>query len=117
MEHQLSSIENSNMDEVSNQFHKLYFNVDVAERKGDRGNQEVIQCYFWFGKALSGRLAVLLKSNPPQTAHTKLNKEVKEKLPKNTKDTMVRKRTIFSVKLVKIKLSGLNLLLHLVFQI
>ena len=109
------------MDEVSNQFHKLYFNVDVAERKGDRGNQEVIQCYFWFGKALSDRLAVLLKSNPPQTAHTKLNKEVKEKLLGNTKDAMVHKRTekfmIFSVKLVKIKLSGSNLLLHPVFQI
>jgi len=110
------------MDEVSNQFHKLYFNVDVAERKGDRGNQEVIQCYFWFGKALSDRLAVLLKSNPPQTAHTKLNKEVKEKLPKNTKDTMVRKRTdtarkiydIFS-KIGEDKIKRIKLL-HLVFQ-
>jgi len=44
-------------------------------------------------KALSERLAILLQSNPPQTAHTKLNKEVKEKLPKNANNGMVRKRT------------------------
>ena len=34
-----------------------------------------------------------MQSNPPQTAHTELNKEVKEKLPKNVNKGMVRKRT------------------------
>lgn len=34
-----------------------------------------------------------MQSNPPQTAHTKLNKEVKEKLPENANNGMVRKRT------------------------
>ena len=44
-------------------------------------------------KALSERLAILLQSNPPQTAHTILNEEVKEKLPGNVNKGMVRKRT------------------------
>ncbi|CAB5392425.1 unnamed protein product [Rhizophagus irregularis] len=85
--------EDSDMREVSNQFHKLYYEIDDAEKNGDRANRDLVSFYFRFGKALSERLAILLQSNPPQTAHTKLNKEVKEKLPKNANNGMVRKRT------------------------
>ena len=53
----------------------------------------MVHFYFQFGKALSRRLAILLQSNPPQTAHTILNEEVKEKLPGNVNKGMVRKRT------------------------
>ncbi|RIB00531.1 hypothetical protein C2G38_2256643 [Gigaspora rosea] len=94
--------ETTNIGEISNQFHKLYYDVDIAEKKGDQENQEVVQCYFRFGRALSERLAVLLKNNPPQTAHTKLNKEVKEKLPEKTKDAIVRKRTDMARKIYDI---------------
>ncbi|CAB4444609.1 unnamed protein product [Rhizophagus irregularis] len=45
---------------------------------GDKANRELVRFYFQFGKALSKRLAILLQSNLPQTAHTRLNKEVKE---------------------------------------
>ncbi|GET01908.1 hypothetical protein GLOIN_2v1734378 [Rhizophagus clarus] len=40
-------------------------------------------------KVLSERLAILLQSNPPQMAYTKLNKEVKEKLPENVNKHMI----------------------------
>ncbi|PKY52687.1 hypothetical protein RhiirA4_497243 [Rhizophagus irregularis] len=56
----------------------LYYDIDVAEMSGDKANRELVRFYFQFGKALSKRLAILLQSNLPQTAHTRLNKEVKE---------------------------------------
>jgi len=85
--------EGSDMKKVSNQFHKLYYEIDDAEKNGNRTNRDLVSFYFCFGKALSERLAILLQSNPPQTAHTKLNKEVKEKLPENANNGMVCKRT------------------------
>ncbi|RIA78982.1 hypothetical protein C1645_841895 [Glomus cerebriforme] len=85
--------EGSDMKNVSNQFHKLYYEIDDAEKNGDRTNRDLVRFYFRFGKALSERLAILLQSNLPQTAHTKLNKEVKEKLPENANNGMVHKRT------------------------
>ncbi len=73
--------ESSDMGEVSNQLHKLYYNIDIAETNGDKANRDLVRFYFQFGKALSRQLAILLQSNLPQTAHTILNEEVKEKLP------------------------------------
>ncbi|CAG8734941.1 2544_t:CDS:2, partial [Funneliformis caledonium] len=80
--------EDSDMRKVSNQFHKLYYEIDDTEKNGDRTNRDLVRFYFRFGKALSERLAILLQSNPSQTAHTKLNKEVKKKLLKNTNNGM-----------------------------
>src|SRR2546430_16994131 len=80
------------MGEVSSQLHKLYYDVDVAETSGDKANRDLVRFYFQFGKGLSVRLAILLQSNPPQTVHTKLNIEVKEKL-ENVNKGMLRKRT------------------------
>ncbi len=85
--------ESSDMGEVLNQLHKLYYNIDIAETNGDKANRDLVHFYFQFGKALSRRLAILLQSNPPQTAHTILNEEVKEKLLGNVNKDMVRKRT------------------------
>jgi hypothetical protein len=59
-----------NMQDVSNQLHKMYYDIDVAEKKEDQANRDVVLNYFRFGKALSERLAVLLRKKPPQTAHT-----------------------------------------------
>ncbi|PKK62564.1 hypothetical protein RhiirC2_759422 [Rhizophagus irregularis] len=73
------------MEDVSNQLHKLYYDIDVAEKKGDQTNRDAVLNYFRFGKALSERLAKLMQKNPPQTAHTKLNDEVRERLPKHVK--------------------------------
>ena len=81
------------MRKVSNQFHKLYYEIDDAEKNENQTNRDLVRFYFRFEKALSERLAILLQSNSPQMAHTKLNKEVKEKLPKNANNGMVRKRT------------------------
>ncbi|CAG8536557.1 14702_t:CDS:2 [Funneliformis caledonium] len=78
-----ASPEDSNMRKVSNQFHKLYYKIDDAEKNRNRTIRDLVCFYFRFGKALSEQLAILLQSNSPQTAHTKLNKEIKEKLPKN----------------------------------
>ena len=44
----------------------------------------------------------IAQEQPPQTAHTKLNKEVKEKLPEKTKDAIVRKRTDMARKIYDI---------------
>src|SRR3954466_14344930 len=85
--------EKSDMRKVSNQFHKLYYGVDDAEKNGDQTNRDLVSFYFHFGKALSERLAILLQSNSLQIAHTKLNKEVKEKLSENANNDMVHKRT------------------------
>ncbi|PKK78266.1 hypothetical protein RhiirC2_730174, partial [Rhizophagus irregularis] len=85
--------EDSDMRKVLNQFHKLYYEIDDAEKIGDRTNRDLVRFYFRFGRALSERLAILLQSNPSQTVHTKLNKEVKEKLPENANNGMVCKRT------------------------
>ncbi|CAG8684449.1 13108_t:CDS:10, partial [Funneliformis caledonium] len=71
--------EDSDMREVSNQFHKLYYEIDDAEKNEDRANRDLVHFYSQFKKALSERLAILLQSNPSQTAHTKLNKEAIEK--------------------------------------
>jgi len=81
-----------NMQDVSNQLHKMYYDIDVAEKKGDQANRDVVLNYFRFGKALSERLAVLLQKKPPQTAHTDLNSEVQDKLPDHMNKSMVRKR-------------------------
>ena len=81
-----------NMEDVSNQLHKLYYDIDVAEKKGDQTNRDAVLIYFRFGKALSERLAVLLQKKPPQTAHTDLNSEVQDKLPDYVKKSLVRKR-------------------------
>ncbi|CAI2182259.1 4637_t:CDS:10, partial [Funneliformis geosporum] len=77
-----------NMQDVSNQLHKMYYDIDVAEKKGDQANRDVVLNYFRFGKALSERLAVLLQKKPPQTAHTDLNSEVQDKLPDHMNKSM-----------------------------
>ncbi|RGB24036.1 hypothetical protein C1646_773650 [Rhizophagus diaphanus] len=59
-----------NMQDISNQLHKIYYDIDVAEKKGNQANRNVVLNYFRFGKALSERLAVLLQKKPSQTAHT-----------------------------------------------
>ncbi|CAB5369567.1 unnamed protein product [Rhizophagus irregularis] len=84
--------ESLNMQDVSNQLHKMYYDIDVAEKKGDQANRDVVLNYFRFGKALSERLSVLLQKKPPQTAHTDLNSEVQDKLPDHVNRSMVRKR-------------------------
>jgi hypothetical protein len=81
-----------NMEDVSNQLHKLYYNIDVAEKKGDQTNRDAVLNYFHFGKALSEHLAKLMQKNPPQTAHTKLNEEVRERLSTRVEKTVVRRR-------------------------
>src|SRR6266542_3725487 len=81
-----------NMQDVSNQLHKMYYGIDVAEKKGDQANRDVVLNYFRFGKALSERLAVLLQKKLQQTAHTDLNSEVQDKLPDYVKKSLVRKR-------------------------
>ncbi|PKK77609.1 hypothetical protein RhiirC2_844176 [Rhizophagus irregularis] len=45
----------SDMREVSNQFHKFYYDIDNAEKSGDQANRDLVQFYFRFGKALSER--------------------------------------------------------------
>ncbi|PKC68793.1 hypothetical protein RhiirA1_533946 [Rhizophagus irregularis] len=92
------------------------------KKNGDRTNRDLVRFCFRFGKALSERLAILLQSNPPQRKQRiqslTINKEVKDKLPENANNGMVRKRTdtarkifdIFSViwedKILRIKLSN-----------
>lgn len=81
-----------NMKDVSNQLHKLYYDIDIAEKKGDQTNRDVVLNYFHFGKALSERLAILMQKNPPQMAHTKLNEEVRKTLPTHVEKAVVRRR-------------------------
>ncbi|CAG8537881.1 1221_t:CDS:1 [Ambispora leptoticha] len=85
--------EDSNMEEISTKLYRLYYEVDNVEKSGNQTNRNVIYRYFQFGKALSERLIELLKSKPPQTTYTELNGEVREHLPKNLNNAMVRKRT------------------------
>lgn len=68
----------------------LYYNIDVAGMSGDKANRELVQVYFQFKKALPKQLAILLQSNPPQIAHTKLNKET---FLENINEVMIHKRT------------------------
>ncbi|PKY25128.1 hypothetical protein RhiirB3_472343 [Rhizophagus irregularis] len=98
---------------------ELLLKIDDAEKNGDRTNRDLVRFCFRFGKALSERLAILLQSNPPQRKQRiqslTINKEVKDKLPENANNGMVRKRTdtarkifdIFSViwedKILRIK--------------
>ncbi|RIA79036.1 hypothetical protein C1645_746167, partial [Glomus cerebriforme] len=81
-----------NMEDVSNQLHKLYYDIDVAEKKGDQPNRDAVLNYFRFGKVLSEHLAKLIQKNPPQTAHTKLNEEVRERLSIHVDKNVVRRR-------------------------
>lgn len=81
------------MKDVSNQLYKLYYDIDAAEKKGDQTNRDTVLNYFRFEKALSECLAELMqKKNPPQTAYTKLNEEVRERLPTHMNKSVVCRR-------------------------
>ena len=60
---ELSEFPINKLSIVSNQLHKLYYDIDVAEKKGDQTNRDAVLNYFRFGKALSERLATLLQKN------------------------------------------------------
>ncbi|RIA86435.1 hypothetical protein C1645_829301 [Glomus cerebriforme] len=50
-----------NMEDISNQLYKLYYDIDVAEKKRNQTNRDAILNYFRFGKVLSECLAKLMQ--------------------------------------------------------
>ncbi|CAJ0754835.1 12672_t:CDS:2, partial [Entrophospora sp. SA101] len=59
----------------------LYSRIDQAESKNETTNQDVIRCYYCFGKALEDRFEHYKKTNPKRTAQALVNEEVRKQLP------------------------------------
>ncbi|CAG8467167.1 3990_t:CDS:2 [Acaulospora morrowiae] len=57
--------ENTNMEKKTDQPNRLYYEIDVARKKGDQENWKAIQSYLRFKEALSIYLALLLKKTLP----------------------------------------------------
>ncbi|CAG8857550.1 9733_t:CDS:1, partial [Gigaspora margarita] len=79
-------------------FNDLYNNITNAETKNEITNQDVITCYYLFGKALSERLEHHKKSNPPYASLLLVNEEVRKQIP-NITDTALWKKVERSRKL------------------
>ncbi len=82
------------MREVSNLFHKLYYDIDNVKKSEDQTNRDLVYFYFWFEKTLSEQLSILLQSYLSQTAYINLNEEIKKKFLKNVNKNMICKRII-----------------------
>ncbi|CAG8845618.1 502_t:CDS:1 [Gigaspora margarita] len=75
--------------ENANNFLDLYNNITYAENQNEIMNQEVITCYYHFGKALDNRYDHYKKSNPKRTAQALVNKEVRSQLPNSVSDDLL----------------------------
>ncbi|CAJ0760673.1 11237_t:CDS:2 [Entrophospora sp. SA101] len=74
---------NNAREDTSNtsNFLYLYSRIDQAESKNETTNQDVIRCYYCFGKALEDRFEHYKKTNPKRTAQALVNEEVRKQLP------------------------------------
>ncbi|CAG8569096.1 18847_t:CDS:2 [Acaulospora morrowiae] len=52
--------ENTNMEKKTDQLNHLYYEIDVARKKGGQANWKAIQSYFLFKEALEIHLTLLL---------------------------------------------------------
>ncbi|CAG8481318.1 4921_t:CDS:1, partial [Scutellospora calospora] len=85
-------------------FDDLYNNITNAETQNEIMNQDLITCYYLFGKALSEQLEHHKKSNPPYASLLLVNEEVKEQIP-NITDTTLWKKVERSRKIYKLFLN------------
>jgi hypothetical protein len=68
---------------------KLYNDIVNNEK---RANQEIIKCYFAFGKELENMFANYKKKHREREAQKRLNEEVLKQLPSNLSKNAVEKR-------------------------
>ncbi|CAG8556707.1 14611_t:CDS:2, partial [Cetraspora pellucida] len=73
-------------------FSHLYNAIVKAEERIESVNQEIIICYFAFGKKLKERLAEYMKDNKEHRSQRKLYKEVKKQLPSNLSKNAIEKK-------------------------
>ncbi|CAG8789918.1 12979_t:CDS:1, partial [Gigaspora rosea] len=73
-------------------FSDLYSAIVKAEERIESVNQEIIICYFAFGKKLKERLAEYMKDNKERRSQRKLYKEVEKQLPSNLSKNAIEKR-------------------------
>ncbi|CAG8824234.1 26899_t:CDS:1, partial [Dentiscutata erythropus] len=73
----------------------LYKEIVKAEANNDIASQKLLNCYFHFGKKLSDRLNYYKneKKYRDRKAQSKVDKEVKDQLPKEVNDTTRWKQT------------------------
>ncbi|CAG8558312.1 11615_t:CDS:1 [Cetraspora pellucida] len=74
--------------ENANSFLDLYNNITYTENQNKITNQEVITCYYHFGKALNNRYDHYKKSNSKHKAQALVNKEVRLQLPNSVSDNL-----------------------------
>ena len=86
-----SEVINNARKDTSN-FLYLYNRIDQAESKNETTNQDVIRCYYCFGKALEDRFEHYKKTNPKRTAQALVNEEVRKQLPHTLSDALLRKK-------------------------
>ncbi|CAJ0885388.1 13920_t:CDS:2 [Entrophospora sp. SA101] len=89
-----SEVINNAREDTSNtsNFLYLYSRIDQAESKNETTNQDVIRCYYCFGKALEDRFEHYKKTNPKRTAQALVNEEVRKQLPHTLSDALLRKK-------------------------
>ncbi|CAH1770095.1 1351_t:CDS:2, partial [Entrophospora sp. SA101] len=87
--------------ENADNFFDLYNNITNAEAQNEITNQEVIICYYLFGKSFSERLEHHKKSNSPYASSLLVNNEVRNQLP-NITDTTLWKKVERSRKIYKL---------------
>ncbi|CAG8841666.1 1441_t:CDS:1, partial [Gigaspora margarita] len=73
-------------------FSDLYSAIVKAEERIENMNQEIIICYFAFGKKLKERLAEYIKTNKEHRSQRKLYKEVEKQLPSNLSKNAIEKK-------------------------
>ncbi|RHZ56498.1 hypothetical protein Glove_401g8 [Diversispora epigaea] len=84
----MKSTSESNTNSIN--FLDLYTEIINAEDQNKKTNQEVIRCYYNFGKALKARYKTL---HPNQTAKMFVNDEVRNQLSQKVTETTLRKNT------------------------
>lgn len=74
--------------EDCNDLYNLYVKISNAERDKGRANQEVIRCYYFFGKALWGRFEEHRLLHLEHEAQKMVNEEVRQQLTDVSNDVL-----------------------------
>lgn len=89
---QSSEIIQEKEEKEENVFFNLNIKITNAETQYNITNQEVIKYYYLFGKVLSERLDLYKKFYMEHEAQKKVNEEVRQQLPNNITEDILKKR-------------------------
>lgn len=86
----------------TNSFFNLYCKITKAESQNKVSNQELIKCYFLFGKAISEKTRYYKKFYVEHIAQQKVNKELRQQFPDDISWDNLRKTKEKAGKIYKL---------------